>query len=70
MKKEELVKYKKDVLDAMYQLTVDMNKPYILMGKKVYTANEVIREIDGLTDFGMKMIRSWVKLQEYIKSKK
>lgn len=70
MRKQELVKYQKEVLDALNQIEGDRNKPYILTNSKVYSVNDVIKEVESLSDFGMKQLRSWSKLQEYIKNKK
>lgn len=70
MRNEELVKYQKEVLDAYNQLEGDRNKPYLLANRKTYSINDIIREVENLTEFGMKQIRSWVRLQDYIKNKK
>lgn len=70
MRKQELVKYQKEVLDALNQIEGDRNKPYMLTNSKVYSVNDVIKEVESLSDFGMKQLRSWAKLQEYIKNKK
>jgi len=70
MRKQELVKYQKDVLNALNEYVGDRNKPYILTNSKTYSINEVIKEVESLSEFGMKQLRSWAKLQEYIKNKK
>lgn len=70
MRKENLIKYQKDVLNALNQLEGDRNKPYILTNGKTYSINDVIKEVESLSEFGMKQLRSWSKLQEYIKNKK
>ena len=70
MRKKELIKYQKEVLDAYNSLDRDRDKPYLISGQRTYSINDIIKEIEGLTDFGMKTIRSWVNLQNYIKNKK
>jgi hypothetical protein len=70
MRNEELVKYQKEVLNAFNSLEGDRNKPYLLANRKTYSINDIIREVESLSDFGLKQIRSWVRLQDYIKNKK
>lgn len=61
MRKKELIKYQKAVLDELNQYDGDRNKPYILTNSKVYSVNDIIREVETLSDFGMKQLRSWAK---------
>ena len=70
MRKKELAKYQKEVLDAYRSLDKDKDKPYLLCGYKSYSINDIIKEVEELTDFGLKTIRSWVSLDNYIKNKK
>lgn len=69
MRNKELIKYQKEVLNALNQNEGDRNKPYILTNSKIYSLNDVIREVESLSEFGLKQIRSWAKLQDYIKNK-
>ena len=64
MRKKELVKYQKQVLDALNQHGGDMDKPFLVANRKTYSINELIKEVENLTDFGLVQIRSWVRLHE------
>ena len=58
MRKKELIKYQQDVLDTLFQLPTDKDKPFLVSNQITYNINDVIREVESLSDFGMKFIRS------------
>ena len=67
MRKEELIKYQSEVLFALSQHEGDKDKPFLLVNRKTYSINDIIREVENLTEFGLKQIRIWVNIQERVK---
>ena len=67
MRKEELIKYRNEVLFALSQHEGDRDKPFLLVNRKTYSINDIIKEVENLTDFGLKQIRIWVNIQERVK---
>ena len=66
MRKKELAKYQKQVLNALNNHDGDKDKPFLVANRKTYTINEIIKEVENLTDFGLVQIRSWVRVNERI----
>ncbi len=64
MRKKQLILHQKEVIESLRNLTIDIDKPYIVSGQRTYSVNDVIREVDNFTDFGSKFIRSWVNLNK------
>ena len=61
MRKKELAKYRDKAIEPLMEMSIeDRAKPFLVSGQITYTVNDVIREVECLTDFGMKYIRSWV----------
>jgi len=67
MRKEELIKYRNEVLFALSQHEGDRDKPFLLVNRKTYSINDIIREVENLTEFGLKQIRIWVNIQNRVK---
>jgi len=69
MRKEDLIKYQKDVLKDLNSKD-DKDKTYLISNHIKYSINDIIKEVEGLTPFGIVSIRSWVISHKLGKKKK